>query len=607
MDSRSKRPRLSGKDEPSSTETSLVSFSSLFTFIRHNRQLPKLPQRIRPQHTEVNKLLEAIKSGDYQATIFKHPDCYIYLLNLILTNKITNEIALTVYAYLLALSQYSPSQPIKASDADTKSARELAIYRLSENGALTAEGRLYLTIIQDRFEELLSIELDINALEKYIVNLPPTEQWLLSIQNHTQLPSDLRITHDDGQQHTDTLKAILALNLPFITHHTTDDAMDMTLIDSLRDPNYFLCIPSVSVISKILQLISPSPIHITPVFGMVGLETLHKLHTDSQHPAAIYSTRVAKNLVDADGYHAGPYVSWLHDIGHVFFGSLLSDKEREIIFNTLIPLVKDAIRIATETNQPAIHIEFYKTLIQRLGDLDLSPIDDYKTDDKFSVYLRNCLHYATSEAKHNMHSMNREREKSIFLSTVFLTLNLAYNSHSYPSECRNAIKAIIPALNFIKLDGSSVLNVHYYRYYTSLITLADNNLFDNTDIPIQLTESVKLQLQYASKQSPDWQAWQMLLAETDDSDEIFEKILTTYSDDYFTLIIDFGFSFYHPVIPLTPAIIKQLQDLVEEQMTPTTPIDFENRKQNVAFFKPLNEQANTKNEKTNLKRKYTPL
>ncbi len=511
----------------------------IYQFISRNPFLPKLPSRIRPNHPEAQKLLEAIQTGDANADIFSHPNCYIYLLHLLETEQISRQEGMTVYGYLLALTQYTEKQPIKECDLDTKTIRKVKVYKLFVGGQITKGALNYFQMVCDEFEKL-HIKITKDELIAQASNLQPTEQWLVTVYNDIDRPyREYLPTPQDDYQSSDTLKNLIFGNSPYMG--TSGGEINA------KDTAYFM--PSTSILEFLFSKISDKPLKMQPIFGVISLETIREMHKRGAHPIAYYSKHVKNNLYDADKYRAGPYIAWIHDVWHTFAGSLLKPSERDSIFETLIPFLERAKRDALENRDPEI-VEGLDEMIMHLGDFDLSAIDRYfDPETRFKLYLERWCGIEVG------YGINPFLEQVRF----FILLHKIYNQSNFTEEERGLIKTILPKIDF---DTEPAWTHLQGKRAMALLSIADNDVHKNFTYA-----NAGVILKYSTSSTPvDWQAWYELLNSTSDSGEIWVYAVGHFEEQLLTLINDYNIKFFYPHMPLTESEYVKLVTLVEEQI-----------------------------------------
>lgn len=317
---------------------------SLYENIRLNKTLPNYVGRLRETHDGVNQLLKAINSGDSTAPIFSQPRCYVYLLYLLENKKITNSVFLTVYLYLSALMQYTDRQLIKPEDMDVKLLRKIIVDKLVSNNELTEDALIYVENLKTRMKQVGYI-INEDPLKTYILSLPPTEQWLLRVTTIVNLPKEKYLKHQKT-------KLISPENALLFSYH---DLPWLTLTElghnqeKVKKKNTEIWIPSTSIFQYILGIVSDHPIKVLPMFGQVGFEKIRQMHTDGEHPIALYAYHVKSNTSVYDRTRAAPFVTAMHDYFHIFVASLFTENERNTIFQVILPFL-DQVNKAIDFN-----------------------------------------------------------------------------------------------------------------------------------------------------------------------------------------------------------------------------------------------------------------
>lgn len=329
---------------------------ALYTYISKNKYIPDfLTNKIKRDNKNVTALLNAITQGDASADIFSHRKCYLYLLYLIKEKKISFQTGMTVYVYLLALMQFSNKQQLAASDQDVKQQRHIEVKKLVDNNQLTEDGENYLQDICAGLKKI-NLHLDYKKIRKYILTLNnPSSSWLLKVQYQH---------YSDNLADYDKLTRIILFNIPIFTSQVEPSGLG------------HYCIPSASVIDYIFKSIFKEPIDGLNIFGSVGLDTLREMHHLGIHPLALYAPHVKSNPRIADSFRCGPLVMWLHDIEHLFFGSIFTKKERKMLWNLYIPILDKVKQHALSDNHYQL-AERIQMVINLACDFDLAPIPDF--------------------------------------------------------------------------------------------------------------------------------------------------------------------------------------------------------------------------------------
>lgn len=242
-----------------------MSYKELMQFIGNNKEIPKRLETLSPDTQSVKDLQDAINTGNFDAKVWKEKQCNLDLVYLFKEGKITPEVFATSYFYLLF------KMPLRDEHAELAFNQPVEIKKLSENNCLTDDGKKYLTQLYKDLSEI-GIKFSFNDLEKFVLSLPPTEQWLVK----TQYPTN------NFQSSTSRMLRALGKNTPLFQYSQKEDFI-------------FFNIPPYSVIKFVLDHMS-YPIELMLCFGTVGLETLHKLHEKGRQPVSIYAPQVKSNL-----------------------------------------------------------------------------------------------------------------------------------------------------------------------------------------------------------------------------------------------------------------------------------------------------------------------
>ena len=333
--------------------------NGLRQYVSKNTKIPEFILKIEENFSEhelaLSALQTAIENGDYNADVFEHEHCLRYLLYLIESDKLPYWQGMTVYLYVTALAQFTNKQRLKDSDQNFKSVNQVNVFPLIHNGQLTIHGKAYLERIIVNFY-LMEISLDKNELVKFILELPPFEQNVLNISY------DRNAREDDEADAVDRTIAIMVSNVLYFQ----DDALN------------YCNLPSMSMINYLHKKMSSKPLQMKPIFGGISLEELKRLHGMDQHPVAIYHPDVKSNVLDVHERRCGPFPALLHDIGHVFLANMLSEEERNILYQDLIPLIE---RVMSECKSEKVR-DMLNEVHYRLNDYNLTHINFYKNKDR---------------------------------------------------------------------------------------------------------------------------------------------------------------------------------------------------------------------------------
>lgn len=515
-------------------------FNNLFRFIRKNKEIPKLLSKITPDDKNAHELLTAIQHGDFDAKIFNDSLCYIYLLYLMKEGKINFWHGITVYVYLIALMQFTQKQPLKKEDKDVKLERKISVYSLVKEGKLTEQGKTFLQTIHKQLKES-DYKLEYAELETFVLNLPPIEQCVIRIPYLYDDKIDrIYNINIELMNHSDRLTSFLLENIPFI--------MEENLI--YRDRTY--CVPSSSIINYILSKTSTEPVKMLPVFGSVGKPTLCKLHSENIHPVSLYAYHVKSNPNDADSYRCGPFVMWLHDICHTFWGSMLTPEERKAIFKTFIPQMEYFLKQAAEYKDEPLIKKIQQT-IDRAYDFDLSRMHNSSGRAKlFHRYLRKTLG-------------SSEDDKAL----LYLPLEAYSKGIGIPAEDR--LYLMLWKLYYELQPG------YEKDFWTLIICSIKTGVAYRHDIDI---EALKALAKYAANKSEvklhtdyhqnlkrlNWEGWLKIVNKSNNSSEKLWKLIIKddFKHDLTQLTRNGVLMFLHPYIPLTAEKIMTFKKFLEE-------------------------------------------
>lgn len=374
-----------------STYGNVFRYPEMFQFIKKNRILP---EKIAGANTEkCQALLQAIHSGNGAASIYHDPECYIYLLMLMKEGRITHQQGITTYYYLLAVSQFSNKD------------KQLTVkqYRMFKDDVLTTIGEYYVKKLI-LHASILQVTIDEDDFIRHMLAQPQVEQMLIAAP----------LLNDNS--HAANMTSILLHNLPTLI----PDA------DTVSESKHFI-VPSSTVMDYFLKQVNSKPFERTHVFGSLGFEKLINMHLKKQHPVAIFAKDVKSNLVNADSYICGPLLIALHDEGHTYWASLLSDDDHHYINNTLVPLLQKLIEEAQEKKMTDV-VAKLRNVLNNVYDYNLTPVNYFKDPETRCVkYLART--FATSI---------KEKERSLYSGcSVFDKIATCAEDHVYYMLCQS--------------------------------------------------------------------------------------------------------------------------------------------------------------------------
>lgn len=516
------RPKLLSQSNPrAATDLQNKLFNGLLQFVKRNTAIPNFLAETKADDAKAEHLLTAIQSGNASADIFSDKKCPLYLLYLIKEKKLPFWNAMTVNVYLMALMQSSNKQSLREEDKDLKFySYEVIVDKLVENQQLTAIGREYLHSICDRFQKI-NFAIDINELTEFVKSLPPVEQWLLQTRYERR-----HLSRSHQGNFNDAITAPLLANIPFL--HS------IAALDTVNHKIYW--IPSSAVIHFLLQKISPNPLKMQPVFGNPGLQSLCRLHAEGWHPIAHYSPDVQSNPKTVHRYRCGPLLTWLHDIGHAFWGSMLSSEERHVLFTRFIPQLEGLKKEAQEHHDDEV-VKKLNEVIENANDFDLTDVQEFiDPATRFVKYLARTFNV---EYSNSMYSYGSIYDRPIFgnfpADRLFFLINKLCHSPSLSTEDKDLwVKILYHVTKRAKHD-------RHENALLALSTLAEN--------------SVEEIIQEYTGTRPHskicWEQWLKIFESTRDSQALWERVSKERYNDLLILIVDYKLNFFHPYLPMT--------------------------------------------------------
>ena len=343
--------------------------AGLRQFIPKNTKIPAFTAEIAAnpaEHEEALSALQAaIAAGDFHAQVFEHEHCMRYLLYLIENKMVPFWQGMTAYTYVIALAQFTTKQQLKTSDQKFKSIRHVSVTPLVVNGEIAKDVKTYLYYLIGALNKL-QININIDELFDFILNLPPCEQQLVKIGY------DSSAQDDPWGKGEDKMLAILVANIPYF-----------------QDEHSGICvIPSASIINYVHSKMSSTPLQGQPVLGRVKDEDFRDLHHKDQHPVAYYHLDEIFNLCEAHSLSCGPLPALLHDLTHIFLANLLSIEERNLLQNDLLTLLENVK--ASSTTDVIQHM--INAIVLNLNDYNLTNTNFYlQQESRFQKHVKNVL------------------------------------------------------------------------------------------------------------------------------------------------------------------------------------------------------------------------
>lgn len=508
--------------------------NNLLELIQKNKTIPAFLNNLTANDPRLCCLKKAIRRGNFRAKIWNNRDCNLYLIYLIQKQMIPFWQGITAYVYLIAKMQYTQKQDLRPEDQDVKFNYQVKIILLVKAGKITELGYQYLLGMFHAMQNL-SANLNFEQLVDYVVKLPRIEQWLIKTE------FDHHLTQRESKHDANRLMWVLINNLPLIQKISTGN---------FEDPTTYYLIPSSLLINYVLQTLNQQPLRMRPVFGNPGLKTLYQWHSQNFHPVALYAPQILSNPKDADGYRCGPFPMWLHDIGHIFWGNMLSETQRDYIFTTYIPALRSLKNIAEKFGDES-SIEYLQEAEIKAYDFDLTAIMDYADiKTRFTTYLAqtigknpiypSCIYTGIYE-----HEAIGRAEGDTF---YFL---LHYGM--YAAKMPNAFKKVYETLiSFISIGQS-------YRklpVVEALQRLAKNAVTDPDALFAGDPPIVEL----------NTMAWYSLLNSGLPSAEIWHRMTEDHNlADELLQMIQKGLNFFSPYLSITPPKRIALLDYLKKQ------------------------------------------
>lgn len=530
-------------------------YDALFEFIKKNTKIPQFFNEIQKEDKKVAQLLTAIQSGKADADIFSDKNCYLYLLYLIKNEKIPFLQGMTVYAYLMALMQFTDKQPLE--DKTMKFNRELKVFDLFIGDEISPFGKFFLDRIYTQCKNL-HYKIDFDELVKYVSLLPNSERWLLIFKlNDNEDYNNLSDCDRFG-------RAIL-YNVPFfiIAKSTVEQGVSYGLI------------PSCTLIDYVLNKISDYPMKMNFMFGSFKEKTLYTFHENNKHPIALYSPDVKSSLKNADGYSPGPYIIFLHDIGHTFWATMLGKDERQFIFTKFITELKKMMDEANKVNDHEM-VEKVQLVIDKVIDFDLTSIFQFINSDRLEKYLVRAIEY--SRVFYLAEGVGSNKFGCVEDRLYYLALRLSTETQT--KESKRIWGMILSAIK----TGPHYRDEKVIESIKSLaISKYTINLFNNKD-----------------RYTMHWMRLKEILEDTNDSKSLWEKLDFSKGNNELqpelnVFLSKQGVHFFHPYISWNETQLKEFKKFVDIRVDYITKIKTKNKNSDLklkgnTFFKKSNGQ-----------------
>jgi hypothetical protein len=289
------------------------------------------------------RLQDAIVKGNAEHSVFWEKDCSLYLLGLM---------------------HFTSLQPLRREDDLLKTHCEYEVKNLVSAGGLTWLAKDYLHSVVAGFKRF-GVVIDYDDLCHFVLSLPAAEQWLL------------RLTYRVGEcqyinQDYDVMMNILSNTVPFLSQLEFD-----------------VCyLPGMGVINYLFSKMTVEPVRLQPIFGSVGDEVFHLMHSNNMHPGGLYHPLIAENQLSAHGLKVGPVGLFVHDLAHMFWINLFSPEELRHIYRVVVPEINRLIAEASSIDYSyttGLLVDTKNKLID--FDLHLNIEEYFMRESRFERYM----------------------------------------------------------------------------------------------------------------------------------------------------------------------------------------------------------------------------
>lgn len=504
-------------------------FAQTFQFIKKNKKIPEFIERTKEDDPKVKQLLNAIQKGNAEDPIFKNKECYLYLLYLMKNKLIPYWHGITVYVYLLARMSLMDDSLLKDIDKDLKlnmleekkGIETIKIQHLAKDGKLTETGHQYIKKLGEKlaFLKITEFKMDSSKLEEVILSLPPSEQWLIRVDDI-----------DASEAH------------PYFVYR--DQILRELFFVSYEERGY--SIPSMSITLHLLKLLSPQPLLIQPIFGTISEETEWKMHRKHLHSCQLYAFDVLSNLCLVHGKRTGPLMAWLHDLTHVVMGTRLTFAGRNQIteFADMLPIeeiAKLSLPILPEEKEPGL-VRALKYIKEAAFDYVVHPdAMSAQAEEKATLYLSRIVN-----GFNNVGGLKSGTAQQL----LFVLANCLQNK-SLSEQTKSLVRKLI---NGLKED------------ITSHAESPTENLALQLDSIIRMSANSSGPCIQEAKEDThmDWGKWHALFQSSNDSATLWEKAWEDGNE--FTVLITYHqLQFFHPLLPLNEARLDELRKFIEQK------------------------------------------
>lgn len=478
-----------------------------------------------------NDLKKVIEEGDANAEIFKDPDCDIYILHLIKEGLIDFDVGMTVYTYLMFLMQFTEKQAMREEYKDFKDVRPLKVAKISENGVLTQEGKLFLTLVGANLRKM-GKTVDIAELERMACALPPSEQWII------QMPIiSAAMERDHAHKNPGTSEYLFGLDRILLNPMTEVGLVFIPHIGR-EESGYLFTFPSVTFLRQFLPLMGEDPMLAAFVLGATGHPKVHALQKKNLHPVLLHSRFVKKNVMDAHDIFCGPVGALLHDWIHISWANRFSAQERQMIYDVLIA----SLVSIKDPDEPA-RSRIIDDLCNELGDFNLLPVS-LAGDTMLGNYLHSCFtsmpyifpYYGDDDSK-TRYSLGDANFDAMFYQMSLISLrenNWSQLQREGWECCRNQVR--------FRVDMCRGSNGYAKTQYSSAIAAL-------AELTVKPRDLVAAESKFDHLVS--WVRWLEIFKETD-LNELWQCVNAPENVREFLVLIEhFHIVFFPPYLPLT--------------------------------------------------------
>jgi hypothetical protein len=503
----------------------------LFRHINKNKILPDFFATLSPDNDKVKKLLKAISQGKARAKIFQDENCYLYLLYIIKTKQIDFWEGMSVYGYLLGLTQFASAKDFYTPTLKNRSKRPFTVIKIIRRGNLTPEGYQYL---QQVWQRLINYDnsITLDDLIAHAHTLAPAEQWALKISN-------MRIGRQ-RQYEWDLLAELLTRDMPFLPYQDKQGKREF-LVPSMSLMNYFMRL-----------LAADKPVRMMPTFGILSDQTNLSYLKDNVHPVAIYAKAVKHNLLKAGGRYCGVFFVWLHDVGHTFWASLLAQRERHLVLHDYIALISE-LKLRAQQANDKYAAEKLDELAKKAADFELVPPESfYSADRRFDIFTSYLLgddrrhgaiyRHLFQGFKNHVGDLSEDR--------ILYLLLTKYNEESTSVALKQLIKILL--FHIYERDLESVRNL---ERIATITTLGNGT----TAAPSKVLRSIR------------WDVWYEMIHDIGATSLELEVLWAAITDDselekeFMILVNDYNIRLFPYYLKPAGPNLKDLKNLLAEK------------------------------------------